>query len=319
MKRRTGIALLLLAALSCGQPKKSTPPPAPATRDFPMMEIPKMMTDPTERAVWLTQHFWDRFLAPEKLYASDSLTVNGVNKEDLEKQVGLFATVVEQIPAKEGATAMTGLFEHLEAFQTAHPEGNVFPETVELVSRYFYDPNSPLRSEEMYLPFVSRLAASEQVAEDSRPRYAWEAQKCALNRPGTPAADFTFIDTAGKRRTLYGIQAPYTLLIFGNPDCHACQEIVKVFDEEPELGALIGAGTLKVVDIYIDEEIDLWKQKKDSYPKNWINGYDPGYVIRTDLLYNVRAVPSLYLLDQKKNVLLKDAPENQVFEALSRL
>ena len=35
-----------------------------------------------------------------------------------------------------------------------------------------------------------------------------------------------------------------------------------------------------------------------------------------DLLYNVRAIPSLYLLDRDKTVLLKDAPEDRVFAAL---
>ena len=39
-------------------------------------------------------------------------------------------------------------------------------------------------------------------------------------------------------------------------------------------------------------------------------------VIRGETLYNVRAIPSLYLLDHEKRVILKDAPENRVFETL---
>ena len=309
------LAALLLAALSCG-PKKKSSAPVVLTRDFPRAEVPMMITQPQERLAWLGQHFWDRFTAPDSLYYCDSLTVNGVPKDELEKQVGVFATLLQEMPLPEGKRSMERLYEQLEAFQQARPQGNVFPQTVALVSHYLYDPNSPVRSEDLYLPFVSRLAASALIDPDYRHGYAWDARMCELNRIGTPAADFVFVDTAGKRRSLYGIKAERILLIFGNPDCHACKEIQETFTQYPELTARIEAGSLKVVDIYIDEDIELWRARMDAYPASWINGYDPSYSIRTDLIYNVRAVPSLYLLDAKKTVLLKDATPEKVLEYL---
>lgn len=319
MKRQFGIALLLTLALSCGQPQKKAAPAAPATRDFPMAEIPMMITEPQERAQWLSLHFWDKFTQTDKLYACDSLTVNGVSADKLEQQVGLFATILQQVSLPDGQEAMKAAYNRLEAFQKAQPEGNVFEKTSALLSRYFYDPNSPLRSEDLYLPFVTLLAGSDLVPEEEKGQYAWDMQVCSLNRTGTPAADFAFIDTAGHRRTLYGIKAPYTLLLFGNPDCEACRDIMEYMGSSEAISARLSSGILKVVDIYIDEDIDLWKAKKASYPQEWINGYDPNFIIRTDRLYAVRALPSLYLLDEKKNVLMKDAlPENvlQVLEAL---
>lgn len=309
---------MLVLALSCGQPQKQAQK-APATREFPMVEIPVMITEPAERAQWLSVHFWDPFTQADKLYFCDSVTVNGVPAEKLEQQVGLFASILQQLPIPGGQEAMDAAFGRLEAFQKAQPEGNVFSKTSALISRYFYDPNSPVRSEDLYLPFVSRLAASELVSEQMRGQYAWEAQVCSLNRTGTPAANFTFVDTFGRSRTLYGIKADYTLLIFGNPDCNACREIMEQMAASPEISALIASGRLKVADIYIDEDVELWKAKKDSYPREWINGYDPGFTIRTDRIYAIRAVPSLYLLDQKKNVLLKDALPETVLQILPNL
>lgn len=309
---------MLVLALGCGRPKKQTPQ-APATRDFPMVEIPMMITQPEQRAEWLAQHFWEPFTQPEKLYFCDSVTVNGVPAEKLEQQVGLFASILQQITIPAGQEAMKAAFGRLEAFQEAQPEGNTFSRTSALISRYFYDPNSPVRSEDLYLPFVSLLASSDLVADEERGRYAWDARTCALNQTGTPAADFTFVDTDGRRRTLYGIKAAYTLLIFGNPDCQACREIMEQMTASPEISALISSGRLKVADIYIDEDLDQWKAKRDTYPREWINGYDSDFVIRTDRLYAVRAVPSLYLLDEKKNVLMKDAPQEMVLQALTML
>ena len=86
MKGRKLIILTALAAVlcSCG-PRKKAAAPVNHTRDFPMAEIPMMITEPSERMVWLGQHFWDRFTATDSLYFCDSLTVNGVPKEQLEK------------------------------------------------------------------------------------------------------------------------------------------------------------------------------------------------------------------------------------------
>ena len=315
MKERFLIGLAgLLCLLSCGPRKSATP--APADRPFPVVDVPAMMEEPQQRASWLALHFWDRFMAPDSLYRCDSLHINGVSAEEVEKQLGIFATILVQNMAPNGPEAMTRLFRQAESFQQAHPDGNLFPRMNELVIKYFYDPNSPLRDERLYLPYAQGLAGSDLIDPTLRQRYAWEASLCALNAPGTKASDFTFIDTAGRRRSLYGVKADLTLLIFGNPYCQACRELQAVMEGDEGLSAAIESGQLKVVDIYIDEDIEAWKRQKADYPASWINGYDPAQIIRTDLLYNVRALPSLYLLDADKTVLLKDCTPGQFFAAL---
>ena len=59
-----------------------------------------------------------------------------------------------------------------------------------------------------------------------------------------------------------------------------------------------------------------WLDYLPNYPKEWICGYDPDQVLRSDTLYWLRAIPSLYLLDGEKRVILKDATLQQVLVAL---
>lgn len=314
-----GKRILLLFALlglftGCG-PRPGNKP-QPAVRDFPRMEVPAMLSDLQDRMDWISEHFWDDFTRTDKCWHCDSVTVNGVGMEELEAQMGIFATVLQQASPAGGKKGMEALYSRTAAFQQAFPDANVFPEMVRLTEHYFYDPNSPLRSEELFLPFVSRLSESELVDPARKPAYAWMARMCGLNRPGTPAADFVFVDTKGKQRSLYGIKAQWTLLVFGNPDCNACKDLTEQIAGDPYLNGLLQAGTLQVVDIYIDEDIASWKERVEDYPKDWINGYDPAHIIREDLIYNVRALPSLYLLDQEKKVVLKDATPEQVFGRL---
>ena len=171
--------------------------------------------------------------------------------------------------------------------------------------------------EDLYLPFVSKMAECSLVPAGRREIHAREARLCSLNPLGTKAADFVFSDRYGKSYSLYGIRAPYTLLFFSNPGCHACKDIIDVLSGDPGISAAVKAGKLAVLNIYIDSDLTEWYRYMPVYPDDWYNGYDPNLVIRNDMLYNIRAIPSLYLLDEDKRVILKDAPQEIVFAWLA--
>ena len=54
-------------------------------------------------------------------------------------------------------------------------------------------------------------------------------------------------------------------------------------------------------------------------PSKWINGYDKELTVRNRELYDLKAMPTLYLLDKDKKVLLKDAPVEQVEQYLAQV
>ena len=91
------ISSVLLCA--CGPRGGKPASDAPARRDFPQVEVPSMYTDPQERAAYAAGHFWDRFADTAKVYVCDSATVNGVPLAAVESQMGLFATLLGDLPA----------------------------------------------------------------------------------------------------------------------------------------------------------------------------------------------------------------------------
>lgn len=315
--RKDLIWLACLLAVACSGGGKKGAPTAPTAREFPTIEVPSVYTDPDERIRYVAAHFWDRFLDTARVFPSDSLLINGVKADALENQFGTYITLLEMAPLKEGKAAMDHLFTQAECF--GKKDTTVFNRLSDWMRKYLYDPNSPVRSEDLYLPWLRRLAVSPLIDSSLHQGYAWEAGMCALNGIGTKATDFSFTDTKGRRRTLYSIKADHLLLIFGNPGCHACRELTEEMGANPSVAALIKSGSLKVVDVYIDQEIEDWKAHMAEYPAEWINGYDHNFSIRQDLLYHVRGIPSIYLLDASKTVLLKDAPTESVLQALSML
>lgn len=287
-------------------------------RPFPKVQVPVVVTDPGEIGQYVLQHWWDGYFAEGG--PTDSSAILGVLKPELEQALSNWIGGLESIPVPEARELVGGLFSKLEACQDAEPDSSLtFLRFSEMVARYLYDPNSPLRSEDLFLPFVRGLAASRWTREDMRPGYAYEARMCALNQFGERVPDIDFKDAGGKCHSLYGIGASCTLLFFSNPGCEACKDIIVALQSRPYLDTMISDGVLAIVNIYIDKEIDKWLEYEPSYPRNWVTGYDHLFRIREEQTYDVRAIPSLYLLDSEKRVVLKDAPTERALAFLDNI
>ena len=307
------MTLVAVIAAGCGQNRKAEQFQA---LPFPDVKIPAMMTGSADVAEYISMHYWDGLTDPSRDYPCDSLYVSGVKKEDVEQKFADWNAVLGILPRSVADKAVNALYEKAAACELKDTSSNVFETFVMLAEKYFYDPNSPVRNEDHYHAFVRNLASFEGFDEAVRGKYAYQARMTALNREGTIAADFRFADKNGRIHSLHGINAPMTLLFFSNPGCDACMEIIKVLSGHEGIASMIADGRLAVLNIYIDEDIQAWREYMPIYPEQWYNGFDPDLVIRGETLYNVRAIPSLYLLDHEKRVILKDAPENRVFETL---
>ncbi|MBQ7811522.1 MAG: DUF5106 domain-containing protein [Bacteroidales bacterium] len=306
-------AAALFAAAACGPKKNTAFNPVP----FPEMAPPGMMTEPQDRADWLAMHYWDGITETSRTYPCDSLMVSGVRKGDVEQRFANWLSVLENVFPQTAEQSVLRLCERALACEETDTASNVLETVTELIEKYLYDPNSPFRNEDIYGRYVGRLAQWEGLSPEIRGKYEREAALCSLNGVGTVATDFRFADRMGRIHTLHGIRSPLTLLFFSNPGCEACMNIINVLKGEPRISGLIASKKLAVLNIYIDEDIAAWRSYMRIYPEEWYNGFDPDFAIRTETLYDVRAIPSLYLLDEDKTVIMKDAPENRVFEYLA--
>lgn len=285
---------------------------------FPGIQVPSLMTEESEVVEYLVLHYWDNFASVEKTFPCDSAMINGVAQGDVEQAFANWTAILERTSLRRVQNGFDRFYDKIVACEKADSSSNVFEAMSDIMGRYLYDPNSPLRNEDWYRCFAIHMAGCNLLDEAVRGRYAYEAQMCALNAVGTPAADFAFSDRQGKVRNLYSVQADYTLLFFSNPGCKACMEIIDAL-KNPLVEGLIAQGRLAVVNVYIDEAVDEWLSYMPIYPENWYNGYDHNRSIRTDLLYNIRAIPSLYVLNAQKKVIMKDAPSEKVFAYLEKI
>lgn len=287
-------------------------------RNFPFVKVPSVISSGAEASLYTATYFWDGFTDTSCVFPDDSNHVNGVRTNDLEKAFSDYAAMLDEIGIDNARSAVSRLYSRAEAFEKADTASVLFETLCGLAEKYLYDPNSPFRNEDLYLLVAKGLAVYDGLSPERRSSYGHIVSMCSLNPVGQSAADFRFSDAEGKIFTLYGIDAEYTLLFFSNPGCEACRSITEAL-RGSGTESLIASGTLAVVNVYIDEDVPAWYRYRKEYPEDWYNGYDPDLSVRSYMLYNVRAIPSLYILDKDKKVLMKDAPEGRVLAFIDSL
>jgi hypothetical protein len=85
-----------------------------------------------------------------------------------------------------------------------------------------------------------------------------------------------------------------------------CRQIIDQLCASPLINEMCEVGLLSILSLYPDEDIAAWRAYLPAMPQHWINAYDEAMTITNERLYSLRAIPSLYLLDKEKQVLIKD-------------
>ena len=309
MWRKTAIiAMAAAACMACGRRtalKAGTPSSLPAGEcaataklSVPYPEIPTYLNGEEEEAGYVLMHFWDGVDFSDESWTEAA--------ETMEEAFARFITVASLYPDMElSKQAVARLMQRLG--EEAVPD--VYDLMTGLADKYLYDPNSPLRNEELYITVLEEQIADPDL-EDIYKVAPRERLRMALkNRPGDRAADFSFTTGKGGHGTLYGIDADYVLLFFHNLGCPACREvrqgIVSVTAREPAAGGLASC-KLRIIALYPDTDMAEWVAHANEIPDTWINACDKAQEINEKELYDLRAIPSLYLLDRDKKVILKD-------------
>lgn len=292
------ILILLVAVMSIGcgggatKQKQSTK--VKAARVFVPAIIPSSISDPEARRQYMCEHYWDKLNLADSTFFAEIDTVQMVE--------AFMAWVGNYMNPNDGS--------YVEKFMV---KAGQYPHSLRyfamLAEQVLYDPNSPLRSDELYIPVLQAQVESEWLDKYEKLSPQYNLDLALQNRIGRPANDFRYTTSTGRTGSLYGIKAKYTLIFFNNPGCTMCKTIREDICSSQLLTELISSGQMKVLALYPDEQLDEWHAYKEHIPSNWINSYDKGTVIRNKNLYDLKAIPALYLLDSAKRVLIKDSTD----------
>ncbi len=287
------VGLLLAGCSSRGVKRHSATKTAPL-HEFALPVLPVAMGE-EQQLDYLREHYWDRFRF------ADTLALREADTLQLLRRFGYYIALFADAP-----THRAPIEELMRRASSSRPMLDLFSYLAEEV---LHNPNSPLRNDELYIPVLEAQLAAPYYDEYERIIPEHDLRLARQNRLGEPANDFAYTLSDGRKGRLYGIEADYVLIFFNNPDCAMCKEIREAISASPLIMRKIADGSLKILALYPDEDLTAWHAYRNQIPARWINAYDAGCVLRETEAYALNAIPSLYLLDRQKRVLLKDGTE----------
>ena len=273
---------------------------------FPFPEIPATLTEPEARKAYLLTHYWERF---------DFADTTLVNNRDVTEQgfvnfIALLAdsTTPEELARESLENWCAGFVGHEHARQ-------VLTQTAD---DYLFNPNSPFYNEGLYGMYLEALLGVLPQTDAVRSSYQFKLELVRRNNPGDRATDFTYYLPDGTRHTLAAtpVKNDRLLLMFYDPECESCHEVLLQMAADTALAEAVRAGKLSVLAVYTEGNEEAWRKALPDMPECWMVGTDRE-AVKTGALYDLKAMPSLYLLDGQKTVLLKDAAYEKIRATLA--
>lgn len=284
MKRLASVIVLMACTLAINA----------QTVTFPYPEIPSMLASPSERGAYLLEHYWDNY---------DFADTTLIDKPEIAEQG--FANFIDLIPRLDSVAAIEGIATFGEkAFGTTTPL-KVAERFETMVEHYLADPNSPMRNEDLYIHFLdAQISAMERSGGNtSRPKA--RMTMAMKNRRGSKSSDISFTTRTGQRSTLYATESNLLLLIFYDPACEHCSEILTMLRNDNVFNQQVADGSVRVLAVYTEGDRQLWKNTNSSLPKEWTVAIEESNVV-ANKIYDIPAMPIFYLLDKDKKVIMKD-------------
>lgn len=124
------------------------------------------------------------------------------------------------------------------------------------------------------------------------------------------------VPLASMFRSLYQVNAKYTVLLFWAADCGHCQkEVPKLHESMKELK---GKVDVKVFAVQTkDDQFDQWRQFLiNNKITDFINVYDPVHINNVKEKFDVNSTPLIYVLDRDKKIITKKIASEYVVDML---
>lgn len=268
-----------------------------AENAFPLPQVPLVLTSAEEQEAFLLSHYWDAYAAPD--------TLNDTDRRVVEQAFVTFADLLKH-HASMPETVRSAMGSFCGALLKAGRKAQA--DLAQLMDECLYNPNSRYYDETLYAVYLEERLATADHADPRRSAWTFKLDLIRRNSVGSRATDFVYYLPDGNRRSLYTtpVRGNRLLLVFYDPECHSCHDILVEMFADCTLNRALTDGRVTVLAVYTEGNSDVWRKYLDGMPATWLIAEDRR-AVKDGALYDLKAMPTLYLLDAGRKVLLKDA------------
>ncbi len=259
-----------------------------AARDLPLPEVPDSLRDPRQRAEYVIDRYWDAMDWRDTVLTRDD--------RFMEQCAADFYAVTQHTDSVTASAAVKKMLDGA----SADPEA--YRRIAEISQAYLFEPESPVADDELFLAVADRLMADRRLGEADMLRLADAHRAAVLNRVGRRASDFEFVGSDGLRSSLYDAVKTNsrTIVMFYDPDCHDCMD----FERHLADAGLKDTGVIMISPY--GEQDGLWARHAATMPAEWIVGLPVDEEFEDEEIYDLRAIPTVLLLDREATVIAKN-------------
>ncbi|MFI3267850.1 MAG: DUF5106 domain-containing protein [Rikenellaceae bacterium] len=238
--------------------------------------VPINIVEPSAKREYLIEHFWDSVSFKDTMYIIENTV--------LEK------AFVDYLYVSEGVIldSMSKRSVNLLLEKAENGSQRMFNYVFGLYEKYLYSVDSPMRNDDMYVEVLDYVICSSKLDSLAKIRPRYQLNMMLNSSVGHEAKDFAFLTHNEEIKRLYSIESDYVMLFFYSKGCEICDEIRDFMQNSP----IFESPRLVVVEVDIDSEESLKE------------------------MYDVRATPCLFLLNDDKIILLKDIEIEQLEQYL---
>lgn len=265
-------------------------------RTLKLPTIPSEMLEPQERLAYVLGHYWDNMPWTDGAACRDTAFV----EQSMVDFLDLLSHADSALVADAYARFLGVLPAEMNSWLT------------NMTCEYLYTADSPVYDPEVFAVVAGEMLTKGNLEDYKCETLVYKRAEAMKNRRGTRAADFNFIDREGVTARLSEAvgKADVTLLVFYDPDCSHCKEIIGRIAEIP-----LATG-VEVLAIDAEGDRSRWDATKSTMPAGWRVGFATTPILDQEL-YSLPASPTLYLLDRDATVIMKDPAVDEAIAFIS--
>lgn len=281
MKYKNVMLLVAILIAACCSPVSAQ------VRELPLPVVPDSIRVPADRADYVMSHFWDSMD-----FSDSAIIADGAFMEQN------FVNYLSLIPHTNN-DKLPGIIN--DFLHKAEENGDAYEIIYRLAGVYLNNLDSPMRDEGAYIIFLNHAVGSSQLGEAEKERARFRLEMAMKNRPGDPAPDFRLVTREGKETSLMeSLRDGINIVLFYDPDCNHCADVISAIAADEA----IGKANILAVDSEDDRQ--LWQQTAGLLPDSWTVGFALD-AIQDDEVYVFPEMPTIYVLDSKGVIILKEA------------
>lgn len=270
--------------------------------EFSLPTIPDTLKSPECRASFLALNYWN------------NLTMSGVDDIENDQTEQAFVDFLTILPICPDQQRKEALKVHVDRMAKATQSSMYY--FCDLYEKYLLSADSPMQNQELMISFLESFVAHPEISKLDKMRAEYQLEIALKNPVGGLACDVTVVTIDGQKSSLFALSgSQYTMVMFYNPDCNSCAQQIAQAIDSPEFSDAVSGDILRAVAIYPGNDSGLWHDLKSKIPHQWCNAMAQEPV---DQIYDLTSIPTIYLLNAKHNVVLKNTTILKIVDYLGR-